>query len=73
MKAMGLGAAKYKGTLMREKKLTEMIERKVTEAKGDERMQGKVIVQAIKQICIIINQQLFCFELLMQVYGIKLK
>ncbi|KAK8500911.1 hypothetical protein V6N13_061815 [Hibiscus sabdariffa] len=37
--AMG-GGAKYKGTLMREKQLTEMIEKKVTEAKqvceGDE-------------------------------------
>lgn len=39
IKAMG-GGAKYKGTQMREKKLTEMIEKKVTEAKqvceGDE-------------------------------------
>ncbi|XP_022764711.1 calvin cycle protein CP12-3, chloroplastic-like [Durio zibethinus] len=39
LKAMG-GAAKYKGTQMREKQLTEMIEKKVTEAKevckGDE-------------------------------------
>lgn len=40
MTVKAMGAAKYKGTQMREKKLTEMIEKKVTEAKqvceGDE-------------------------------------
>ncbi|OMO99711.1 hypothetical protein CCACVL1_03673 [Corchorus capsularis] len=40
VKGMGGGGAKYKGTQMREKKLSEMIEKKVMEAKevceGDE-------------------------------------
>ncbi|EOY19723.1 CP12 domain-containing protein 3 [Theobroma cacao] len=40
MKVKAMGAAKYKGTQMREKQLAEMIEKKVTEAKevceGDE-------------------------------------
>lgn len=40
VKAMGGGVAKFKGTQMREKQLSEMIEKKVTEAKqvceGDE-------------------------------------
>lgn len=34
VKAMGGGVGKYKGTQMREKKLTEMIEKKVMEAKA---------------------------------------
>ena len=40
MTVKAMGAAKYKGTHMREKQLTELIEKKVTEAKevckGDE-------------------------------------